>query len=181
MLRLIACGAALMLTACGGPEPAESERRIVQNGVPVTVMWNRADRARARAKVAATDVGADTDLLQAIVAGTGCAIAADPAIRIIGYRDGARALEAATDCSVTGKTSPAQEGADPLLARSIDRAVAQVSPRSAPGAKALFEGSPYAAFTAAELARYCAEDWEERIAPSGRTEYNPCRRRDAFR
>ena len=48
-------------------------------------------------------------------------------------------------------------------------------------APALFEGSPFAAFTATDIERYCAEGWETRIGTDGRTEYNPCTRRDAFR
>ena len=49
-----------------------------------------------------------------------------------------------------------------------------------PGSPPLFEGTPYASFTPEQIAAYCAQDWSERTGPNGRTEYNPCKRRDAF-
>lgn len=45
----------------------------------------------------------------------------------------------------------------------------------------LYEGSPYAAFTAAEIQAYCGQGWTTRVAANGRTEYNPCTQRSAFR
>lgn len=47
--------------------------------------------------------------------------------------------------------------------------------------KPLFEGSPYA-FTATEIAMFCDQPWTtRRDEETGRTEYNPCRAREAFR
>lgn len=48
------------------------------------------------------------------------------------------------------------------------------------GSPPLVEGTPYAAFTPEQITAYCAQDWSERLRPDGRTEYNPCKRRDAF-
>ena len=45
----------------------------------------------------------------------------------------------------------------------------------------LYEGSPIAAFTPAQIQSYCQQDWTTRIAADGRTQYNPCTQRSAFR
>ncbi|MFT7390562.1 MAG: hypothetical protein ACI9ZH_000786 [Paracoccaceae bacterium] len=42
------------------------------------------------------------------------------------------------------------------------------------------EGAKYAMFSAPQIEAYCAQSWETRRAPDGRTEFNPCHRRDAF-
>lgn len=42
------------------------------------------------------------------------------------------------------------------------------------------EGADYAMFTAPQIEAYCAQSWETRRAADGRTEFNPCHRRDAF-
>ncbi|MEM1278236.1 MAG: translation initiation factor 2 [Pseudomonadota bacterium] len=44
----------------------------------------------------------------------------------------------------------------------------------------LYEGTDYALFTDEQVAAYCDQDWETRKDPNGRTEFNPCSRRDAF-
>lgn len=49
-----------------------------------------------------------------------------------------------------------------------------------PGSPPLYEGSAYSAFTPDQIAAYCGQDWATRYDASGRTEYNPCKRRDAF-
>ncbi|MEM1343680.1 MAG: hypothetical protein AAGI34_03750 [Pseudomonadota bacterium] len=43
-----------------------------------------------------------------------------------------------------------------------------------------YEGIPITAFNGVQMRAYCAETWETRAAPDGRTLYNPCRRPDAF-
>lgn len=48
------------------------------------------------------------------------------------------------------------------------------------GSPALFEGSKYAAFTPELIEAYCQQDWQTRVRADGRTEYNPCFRREAF-
>ncbi|MEM7528603.1 MAG: hypothetical protein AAF416_13120 [Pseudomonadota bacterium] len=48
------------------------------------------------------------------------------------------------------------------------------------GAGPLTEGSPYA-FTETQIASFCAQDWTKRTNSEGRTEYNPCTERSAFR
>lgn len=65
------------------------------------------------------------------------------------------------------------------LASEIDAAVDTVT-GVLPGSPPLFEGTPLASFTPAQIQAYCGMPWETRISASGRTEYNPCRRRDAF-
>ena len=55
--------------------------------------------------------------------------------------------------------------------------VADVSAEAGP---ALYEASPLAAFTPGQIYGFCVEPWESRVAANGRTEYNPCRRPDAF-
>jgi len=77
--------------------------------------------------------------------------------------------------------APAPAAAAPAPAAPSPEPAAQpgaAPPRPAPE---LYEGSPYAAFTPAEIQAYCDQGWDTRIAPNGRTEYNPCTRRDAFR
>lgn len=49
-----------------------------------------------------------------------------------------------------------------------------------PGSPPLYEGSFYNAFTPQQIQSYCQQNWETRATSSGRTEYNPCKRRDAF-
>ncbi|MEM7211330.1 MAG: hypothetical protein AAF479_05440, partial [Pseudomonadota bacterium] len=50
-----------------------------------------------------------------------------------------------------------------------------------PGSPPLFEGTEYTAFTPEQLQAYCQQSWQMRISASGRTEYNPCTQRSAFR
>ncbi len=45
----------------------------------------------------------------------------------------------------------------------------------------LYEGASYAAFTPQQIAEFCQQDWRTRRKPGGRTEYNPCHERGAFR
>ncbi|MGG7568672.1 hypothetical protein ACQ5SO_21190 [Rhodovulum sp. DZ06] len=42
------------------------------------------------------------------------------------------------------------------------------------------EGARLASFSEAQMKTWCAQDWETRQAADGRTEFNPCSRRDAF-
>lgn len=50
-----------------------------------------------------------------------------------------------------------------------------------PGSPPLYEGASYAAFTEDQIAVYCTQSWTTRAGPDGRTEYNPCSQRSAFR
>lgn len=59
-------------------------------------------------------------------------------------------------------------------------APAAPSAPAVPGSPPLFEGTPYSAFSPEQIAAYCAQDWSERTGAGGRTEYNPCKRREAF-
>lgn len=86
-----------------------------------------------------------------------------------------------------GKPAPL---ADRQRRRAASSDVAQSAPRQpAPpqptfpaveGAGPLFEGSAFA-FTQAQLQTFCGQDWRTRIGADGRTEYNPCFERRAFR
>jgi hypothetical protein len=42
------------------------------------------------------------------------------------------------------------------------------------------EGTKISAFSDDEINAYCGQKWEERQAADGRTEFNPCHRKDAF-
>ena len=42
------------------------------------------------------------------------------------------------------------------------------------------EGTRLSAFSKPQINAYCEQDWEEREAADGRTEFNPCKRKDAF-
>ncbi|MEM9144794.1 MAG: hypothetical protein AAGC57_01250 [Pseudomonadota bacterium] len=79
----------------------------------------------------------------------------------------------------TSEPAPVPE---PALARGPDPASAPApAPVVATEDKPLFEGSPFA-FTQAEVAAFCSEPWTTRRDPeTGRSEYNPCRAREAFR
>ncbi|MEM6934692.1 MAG: hypothetical protein AAF526_14075 [Pseudomonadota bacterium] len=50
-----------------------------------------------------------------------------------------------------------------------------------PGSPPLTEGASYADFSADQITAYCRQDWRTRLTPKGRTEYNPCYERSAFR
>ncbi|GMG85445.1 hypothetical protein LNKW23_46650 [Paralimibaculum aggregatum] len=63
----------------------------------------------------------------------------------------------------------------------VAEAVPAPQDRPRDGGPALTEGAPLDAFTADQLAAYCRQDWEMRVAADGRTEYNPCRMPTAFR
>ena len=51
---------------------------------------------------------------------------------------------------------------------------------SLPATPGLYEGAPLAAISAAEMRDYCAQSWETRVNAAGRTEFNPCKRPEAF-
>ena len=55
--------------------------------------------------------------------------------------------------------------------------VADVSCRGGSGA---LRGEPARGLHAGQIYGFCVEPWESRVAANGRTEYNPCRRPDAF-
>lgn len=65
--------------------------------------------------------------------------------------------------------------------RLVADVLAEEAAEEAAAMPPLFEGSRYADFTPEQISAFCGEDWETRISASGRTEYNPCHRRDAFR
>jgi hypothetical protein len=181
MNRFAWVAAMMTLAACAGSGPAEDDRlkTVVElGGVPVSIAWDPAGAQRTTARLSAEDAGADIDLIEAVQRGTGCAIAEPPRLRLVGYQDGGRGIEIATDCSQARAPGSIDHAASRRLIEEIERGVRTVNTQGLPP---LYEGSAYAAFTKAQLERYCAEDWEVRTAPSGRTEYNPCKRRDAFR
>lgn len=42
------------------------------------------------------------------------------------------------------------------------------------------EGARLSSFSDTQMNAYCGQDWQERVAADGRTEFNPCTRKDAF-
>jgi hypothetical protein len=42
------------------------------------------------------------------------------------------------------------------------------------------EGARLSSFSDGQMNAYCAQDWEERVATDGRSEFNPCKRKDEF-
>lgn len=88
---------------------------------------------------------------------------------------GAMARKGCTPLSIAVATPgqpPAYPGAHAPVA--LAEQIAEI-----PGPRPV-EGAPYAAFTSEALRAYCAQPWEMRVGADGRTEYNPCHRRDAF-
>ncbi|MGF1553536.1 MAG: hypothetical protein ACFBWO_13720 [Paracoccaceae bacterium] len=79
----------------------------------------------------------------------------------------APAVEEGTAAVVTAMDAPRETAAAPAVAASQ--------------AASLLEGARYAAFTEAQIADYCTQDWTTRTNREGRTEYNPCHERSAFR
>lgn len=94
-----------------------------------------------------------------------CGVGAESGVRgpviIRESRDGTRTVLNAP-ASAPQQTAPAQTYA------------------TVPGSPPLVEGTRYSAFTPAQINAYCAQDWSERVRADGRTEYNPCKRKDAF-
>lgn len=95
-----------------------------------------------------------------------------------------------TNAAVLGRIAgvrPSQPAAAPSAAASAPTgSAAAASAPAAPaaavaGSPPLHEGASYAAFTPAQIQAYCAQDWRERTGADGRTEYNPCYRREVFR
>ena len=105
--------------------------------------------------------------------------------------DGVSVFRVGTNCNPTEIRTNRDASLSRELAREIDAAVNRVAARpvaaqpvplaAAAQTPLLYEGSPFSAFTATDIERYCAASWETRTAADGRTEYNPCKRRDAFR
>ena len=44
-----------------------------------------------------------------------------------------------------------------------------------------YEGTRLSAYSAADMRWFCAQSWSSRPSPTGRTEYNPCLKPDAFK
>lgn len=184
--------AAAFLSACGSSDTAapvaapvpEIYRTVIEaDGIPFEISWDRNDRTRAFARVFGVAEGAAIDPTLVIEQATGCRVTTVP--QRVASDDGVPSFAVGTICAPARVLAEADAALSRELAREISVAVTQVSsaprPAQQPGAASLYEGSPYAAFSADQLSAFCAEPWEERIAANGRTEYNPCRRRDAFR
>ena len=76
---------------------------------------------------------------------------------------------------------PGDNGNAGEIAALAQEARAAVSLPPVPGSPPLFEGSSYSAFTPEQISSYCEQNWTTRFGPGGRTEYNPCTQRSAFR
>lgn len=78
----------------------------------------------------------------------------------------------------------ARDGSRTVLNAEVTPEPEAVSPVKFPvvaGSPPLFEGGKYSDFSPEQISAYCAQDWSARVNAAGRTEYNPCKRRDAFR
>ena len=189
----------VLLAGCGGsddpPEATQSGKSsiyrtvIEADGVPFEISWDLLDRTRATARVFGVSQEVAIDPSNVVVQATGCRVISTPTR--IRSNDGVATYMAETNCSPAEVQSEEEILASRELAREIDLALNRVA-ASAPAtttvaatpavsAKSLFEGSPFSAFDADDIVRFCAENWETRTADDGRTEYNPCKRRDAFR
>lgn len=86
---------------------------------------------------------------------------------------------------VTRQTDPTQTApsatvsSEAVEVAAATRAALEYPP--VPGSPPLFEGSSYAAFMPEQIKTYCGQAWTTRLSASGRTEYNPCSQRSAFR
>lgn len=77
--------------------------------------------------------------------------------------------------NVGAAPAPAAPAAQPVAA-SVAAAEASTM---APDPR-LYEGKPLSAFSQDEIRGFCAQDWRMRVNAEGRTEFNPCHRKDAF-
>ena len=180
-MRLFTIATVVVLAACGGQGQPDRTRTVVElDGVPVFVSWNSEARTRALARVEAGAIGADIDLRDAITQATGCRISDREPMRILQFQNGDRGLDLATDCEGAAAPGEIDREASRRLAQAIGQAVESVSP-DGPKVPPLYEGGRYADFTPDMLSLFCAQKWETRVATDGRTEYNPCYRRDAYR
>lgn len=48
------------------------------------------------------------------------------------------------------------------------------------GTPAPYEGVRLASFSESDMAWFCRQDWERRVSPTGRTEFNPCQAPEVF-
>ena len=199
MRLLKACLASAALAGCGGsdatpPSATDSGAKLYSTiledqGIPYEVSWDRSERTRATVRVVGVPEALATDPSNVVALATGCAVIGRP-VRVP-VSDGVATFMLETACNPTEVRSEIEASVSRELAREIDLALALVgnerkAEMSAPNAPTalhplLFEGSPFAAFDADDIERFCAETWETRIGADGRTEYNPCKRRDAFR
>lgn len=188
-----------VLAACGGDQRQDTAdaKNVTIEGNQISVSWNRATAKEATAIGAITSDEPVLIAAQAIERVTGCAAKADEATlgdSIFIRSDGQLQLTLGIDCtrvvSVAQNTPsqiPERTSSDSKrMAAAVEEAIRQVVAqpavaRSKTGSAQLYEGSPYGAFSATDIQSYCGQDWTTRVAENGRTEYNPCTQRSAFR
>lgn len=168
-----------------GPPPGVTEKLVMQGDVPVRVRWRESDRAQALAFGPLRGENALRDAAAAIEQATGCTARTRSTRfekyvytdgRGIGYRLG-------LDCSrPPARVQKAQGTAVAADGGALPDTVARQTKTwpAITGSPALFEGGRYADFTKDQIQAYCGQDWRTRIAPDGRTEYNPCKVREAY-
>lgn len=200
-LRYISLGIAVLAgcssdeqTAAVTPvEPAFYRTVIEANGIPFEISWDRNNRTQATARVFGVPEDAAIDPSNIVVQATGCRVATTPTR--VPTSDGVATYLAMTNCAPAEIQTDAENANSRQLAREIDLALNRVAqddatldePLTQPAASSdttiaasYYEGSPFSAFDATDIERLCAEPWETRVSADGRTEYNPCKRRDAF-
>lgn len=181
-MRLLSLGSAVLaLAACGTPDDYR-EVMFDYRDVPVKVSWYERDTSDAVARIRARDLGLASavrfDARRAITEVTRCRVADDEDVSLSSHGNGDRSWEVEIDCRARFAAS-----SDDRLSQEIAAAVSTVAAERVvvPGSPSLFEGTRYDAFSPQVIQAYCAQPWETRSSPLGRTEYNPCYRRDAFR
>ncbi len=189
LLILAACGSGERAAAPVSSEPALYRTVIEANGIPFEISWDRNNRTEATARVFGVSEEVAIDPSNIVIQATGCRVTSTPTR--VPSTDGVATYLAPINCTPSKIQSAAESAASLELAREIDLALNRVAQdggareaSSAAGATptlSYYEGSPFSAFTASDIERLCAEPWETRVSADGRTEYNPCKRRDAFR
>ncbi len=153
-----------------------------------------AEEARVRASVAEVSAKQDEAATRdAIVVGVGAVLfwpalfvlaAGDEKVRLSELKGEHEAIQEALVMNRCGPPAVMTASATPVApvgtAAFAPAAPAPMVPAPGTSAARPVEGQPLSAFTAQEMRAYCGEDWETRVAADGRTEYNPCRRADAF-
>ncbi len=79
-------------------------------------------------------------------------------------------------CSSSGRSTERVATAD----RDVRPVAASYSPLPE-GMTPPYEGVQLSSYSASDMRWFCAQQWESRVSPAGRTEMNPCHKPEAFR
>ncbi|MEM9138686.1 MAG: hypothetical protein AAGB15_02560 [Pseudomonadota bacterium] len=186
------------------------QKTVLVEDAPIIVTWRESNPVEAEASGALPEDNPIKAAAIAIRSATGCAVptqGVDFGRSIFFEADGNVRFTLEMDCTQQAAPAqalpetPVQSRENLILAAAVEEAVravvgtdpkpveprqveaepAEPEPVAGVGTPALYEGSPYAAFTPAMIQGFCAQTWTTRTAADGRTEYNPCTQRAAFR